>query len=332
MRAGNFAIIATILLLTSCGQDVSTDGRIVKNFDGEVVFNLPNDSLEVFPSRPFLTEHGLFVYDKKDGRIKLVDMENNQIIRSYGGGKGRGPGEHEGFFNLDVWGDTLAMVDTGLHRVTLFDVNTSEVIQTIPVRRDPFKLFLVKGGFVLNTIGADSLLYLYNTKSDSAISSASMLDIKVRSTYVLSVYGHYTSRNRNNEVIYIPLWDNRVFVFDLDSSNIRRSIHFSTFDTTTFTPSTVQSAAGVMFQAPNPEFSRSGGVYNDGKLYILNYSHDKKANKRRYYYIDIYDHDFNYMYSIDMINELPYPQSISLYGNKLCFMGLENLRCYEMNW
>lgn len=87
-----FNIIA-IVLLTSCGQDVSPDGRIVKPFDGEVIFNLPNEELEIFPSRPILTDHGLFVYDKKDGRIKLVDIKQNRVIRAYGGGRGRGPGD-----------------------------------------------------------------------------------------------------------------------------------------------------------------------------------------------------------------------------------------------
>jgi hypothetical protein len=322
----------TIILLACCERDVSPDGRVVVPFDGKVVFNLPNDSLGVLPERPFLTEHGLFVYDRKDGRIKLIDMKLNRTIRSYGGGKGRGPGEHEGFFNLDVRGDTLAMVDTQLHRVTLFNVQTAEVIQTVPVKKDPYKLLLVNSGFVVQSIGSDSLLYLFNTKADTAISSASVLNLRVRSTYVLSMAGLYTSRNRQNEVIYLPKWDNRVFVFNIKDNQLGRAFHFSTFDTTKFEPSTVKQSEGMLFRAPNPEYVRVGGEFNNDRLYLLNFSHDRKANERRYYYIDIYDRDFKYLHSIDMINERPYPQSISLYGKNLCFMGLENLRCYEMNW
>lgn len=325
-------ILATIVLLTSCGQDVSHDGRIVKPFDGEVFYNLPNENLEIFPSRPLLTDHGLFVYDKKDGRIKLVDIEQNQVVRTFGGGRGRGPGEYEGFWNMDIYGDTLAVVDTNLFRVTLFDVRTAEVISTVPVKRDPDKLFLTSKGFVVNSLGADSLLYLYSTDVDTAISSASILNLRVRSNYVLSMAGEYTSRDRSKEVIYIPAWDNRIFVFEVGNGYIRRSFHFSTFDTTTFVPSVVQQTESTIFRAPSPEFNRIGGVFNNGKLYVPNYSHDKKANKRRYYYIDIYDQDLKYAHSINMLEERPYPQTMTINGNTMCFMGLENLRCYEMNW
>lgn len=326
-----FNIIA-IVLLTSCGQDVSPDGRIVKPFDGEVIFNLPNEELEIFPSRPILTDHGLFVYDKKDGRIKLVDIKQNRVIRAYGGGRGRGPGDYEGFWNMDVHGDTLAIVDTNLFRVTLFDVRTADVISTVPVKRDPDKLFLTSKGFVVNSLGAGSLLYLYSTDVDTAISSESILNLRVRSNYVLSMAGEYTSRDRNREVIYIPAWDSRIFVFEVGNGYIRRSFHFSTFDTATFVPSIVQQAEGTIFRAPNPEFNRIGGVYNNGKLYVPNSSQDRPAKVRRYYYIDIYDQDLKYMHSINMLEERPYPQTMTINNNTMCFMGLENLRCYEMNW
>jgi hypothetical protein len=322
-----------ILLLLSCKEEVLVDGRNVNTFDGKVVFTLPNDSLELFPKRPLLTEHGLFVYDRSDGKIKLIDIKQNKIIRSYGG-RGRGPGEHEGFWRLDVMGDTLGMVDGNLFRVTLFDVKTSDVIATIPVNRDPDNVFLLRDGFMITALGADSLLNLYSTISDTAISSASVLSLRVRSTYVLSMQGGFTSRNRNSEIIYLPAYDNRVFVFNVKNQKLRRGFHFSTFDTTTFEPSFRKGpqGQGQMFIAPNPETFSVGGVYDNGRLYRFSASHDRAEDKRRYYYIDIYDSNLKYSHSIDMIGERPYPQSVTIHGNRMCFMGLEDLRCYEMNW
>jgi hypothetical protein len=328
-----FIPVVIILVFSSCQDEVLIDGRIVKPFDGKVVFTLPNDSLELFAKRPLLTKHGLFVYDRSDGKIKLIDIKQNKIIRSYGG-RGRGPGEHEGFWRLDVMGDTLGMVDGNLFRVTLFDIRTSDVIATIPVNRDPDNVFLLKDGFMITALGADSLLNLYSTTSDTAISSASVLNLRVRSTYVLSMQGDFTSRNRNSEIIYLPAWDNRVFVFNVKNQQLRRGFHFSTFDTTTFKPSFRKGpqGQGQMFVAPNPETFSAGGVYDNGRLYRFSSSHDREENKRRYYYIDIYDSKLKYSHSIDMINERPYPQGVTIHGKTMCFMELEDLRCYEMNW
>jgi len=87
-----------------------------------------------------------------------------------------------------------------------------------------------------------------------------------------------------------------------------------------------------MFVAPNPETFSVGGVFDNGRLYRFSASHDRAEDKRRYYYIDIYDPDLKYSHSIDIIGERPYPQSVTIYKNTMCFMGLENLRCYKMNW
>lgn len=319
------------LLIVSCSQEKLQDGRIVKPFKGKVVFELPNSSLEMYIERPVLTEHGLFVFDKADDKIKLIDWKTNSVLRSYGNGRGRGPGEHEMFFNHDAYENVLAMVDAQLHRITLFNIQSGDLIRTIPVNRDPYNIFVMKNGLVYQPIGSDSLLHYISFDSDTTTSSASILDLDVQRKFVLSMAADYTSRDRSGEFIYIPKWDGRIFTFKLIDGVLKRDAVHSFFDSTTFTPSIVQTeTGGFMAKAPTPEFGRTHYFFSGDKFYSPNFSHDYETKTRRYYYIDVYDRNFKYLYSYDMINEKPYPQRVTIRDNLLCFMGLENLRCYEM--
>lgn len=309
-------------------------GRTIVPFDGELILTIPSEELDLAPDRPLLTKHGLFIWDNVGNHVKLIDVNTKQIIRTYGKGSGRGPGEYQWIFNFDANDEVIGLVDIKLRRVSLFDIASGELISTTPIKTDPYKMFLLDNDhFVVHALGADSLLSLFGTESEVELASASVLNLKVASNYMLSMYGHYVSRDREKEVLYFPTREARVFAFEVEGDELRRGKIYPTLDTNRFIP-TVQKTetGGFMAIAPTSEVTRTGTDFTGDKFVSSVYSLDTAKNEYRFFVLDVYDSELSYVKSYDILGLVPksVPQRVTAHDDVYCYMDLETVRCYRM--
>lgn len=281
-----------VLILVACTKQVELDQRDLRPFIGELHFDYSQHDLDIIdPHRILLAPEGLYIASKNAQLIRLIDIKTGDIIREYGVGKGRGPGEHENLMEFDV--------------------------------SDRY----------VSTIMSDSLFYLSDSKTDSIISSSSILNLDTSKEYGLSMPGRYiVFRNR---FLYFPIWDRRIFEINYDTLSITRGRIFdSQIDTFSFKSSLDMSSENqAMIQAPRSRYSRSGVTRSGNVIYQLVHLFGFHPNQRYQTYLDVYDLDLNYLYSYGDLHDLFFPdgvQSITAHDDTLCFKSNENVLCYAM--
>lgn len=326
--------IFAVLILVACTKQVELDQRDLRPFIGELHFDYSQHDLDIFdPHRILLAPEGLYIASKNAQLIRLIDIKTGDIIREYGVGKGRGPGEHENLMEFDVSDRYVSTIDHTLMRVTVFDKSTGSIVHTAPLKRTPTWMVNLGNVHISSTIMSDSLFYLSDSITDSIISSSSILNIDTSKEYGLSMPGRYiVFRNR---FLYFPIWDRRIFEINYDTLSITRGRIFdSQIDTFSFKPSLDMSSENqAMIQAPRSRYARSGVTRSGNVIYQLVHLFGFHPNQRYQTYLDVYDLDLNYLYSYGDLHDLFFPdgvQSITAHDDTLCFKSNENVLCYAM--
>lgn len=326
--------IVILLLLAGCQEQKKLQPRDIQPFDGELRFDFSQHDPDIFdPHRILLSSEGLYIASKNAQLIRLFDIKTGEVIREYGAGKGRGPGEHENLMEFDVSDNYVSTIDHTLMRITVFDKSSGGIVHTTPLKRTPTWMVNLGNVHISSTIMSDSLFYLSDSKTDSIISSSSILNIDTSKEYGLSMPGRYiVFRDR---FFYFPIWDRRVFEVNYDTSSLTRGRIFdSQIDTFSFKPSLDMSSENqAMVQAPKSRYSRSGVTISGNVIYQLVHLFGFIPNQRYQTYLDVYDLDLNYLYSYGDLHDLFFPdgvQSITAHDDTLCFKSNENVLCYAM--
>lgn len=331
----NFVLaIIIITMLATCRHRDDFPTRELAKFNSDLVFDYSQHDLDIFdPHRILLAPEGLYIASKNAQLIRLIDIKTGDIIREYGVGKGRGPGEHENLMEFDVSDSYVSTIDHTLMRVTVFDKSSGSIVHTAPLKRTPTWMVNLGNVHISSTIMSDSLFYLSDSKTDSIISSSSILNLDTSKEYGLSMPGRYIVFK--NRFLYFPIWDRRVFEINYDTLSITRGRIFdSQIDTFSFKPSLDMSSENqAMVQAPKSRYSRSGIARSGNVLYQLVHLFGFHPNQRYQTYLDVYDLDLNYLYSYGDLHDLFFPdgvQSITAHDDTLCFKSNENVLCYAM--
>jgi len=323
-----------IIMLATCQRHDDGSLREIRNFDAEEVFNYSHHNFDSFDAhRIHLTTEGLYIASRLNQKIRLIDIQTGEIIREFGTGKGRGPGEHENLMEFDVSDEYVTTIDITLMRITSFDKYSSEVVYTSPMKRTTTWMAHLGNFHLSSAIVSDSLFYLTDVKSDSIISSSSILDLDTAKEYGLSLSGRFIVYN--DRFLYFPRKDRRVFEVMYDSTHLSRGRIFDNgIDTFTFKPSIdMSSSERVMMQAPNSRYSRSGVSKSDNNIYQLVHHFGFHPTQRYQTYLDVYDLNLKYKYSYGDLFEQFYPngsQAISAYRDLICFRSNDNVLCYTM--
>ena len=331
----NFVLLIIIItMLATCRHRDDFPTREVAKFNSDLVFDYSQHDPDIFdPHRILLTPEGLYIASKNAQLIRLIDIKTGETIREYGVGKGRGPGEHENLMEFDVSERNVSTIDHTLMRVTVFDKSSGGVVHTAPLKRTPTWMVNLGNVHISSTIMSDSLFYLSDSKTDSIISSSSILNLDTSKEYGLSMPGRYiVLRNR---FLYFPIWDRRVFEINYDTLSITRGRIFdSHIDTFSFKPSLDMSSENqAMVQAPKSRYSRSGVTRSGNVIYQLVHLFGFHPNQRYQTYLDVYNLDLNYLYSYGDLHDLFFPdgvQFITAHDDTLCFKSNENVLCYAM--
>jgi len=327
-------LMVIFLMLVSCRHQDEKSERDVIEFNGELIFNYSQNETDIFDAhRIHLSAEGLYIASRNNQKIRLIDIQTGEIIREFGAGKGRGPGEHENLMEFDVSDQYVTTIDLTLMRITTFDKYTSEVVNTSPMNRTTTWLARVGSVHLSSAIVSDSLFYLTDINSDSTISSSNILDLDTAKEYGLSLSGRYLVYN--DRFLYFPRSDRRVFEVKYDSTQLSRGRIFDNgIDTFSFKPSIdMSSSERVMMQAPKSRYSRSGVSKSDNNIYQLVHLFGFHPTQRYQTYLDVYDLNLKYKYSFGDLHDQFYPngtQAISAYGNLICFRSVDNVLCYTM--
>jgi len=329
-----FRFTIIIMALVSCQRNDVINSRIVKPFDFELVFKLPNEKLDIYSNRILLSNQGLFVVNSFDQQISLIDISSNNVLRNFGDAEGKGPGQHEFVMGLMADSINLYTIDPKLLRLSIFDIKSGALMRTIPTSNQGYRAFgLGDKYYAVNSAFTDSLIYLHNAITDSILSSTSILDLDLTRTFALSAPGRYLSYE--SRILYFPVWDHRVFEFIVEGNQLHRGrVYPSPLDTVTFKPSIDLSAGeNTVIKAPNSDYSRSSVTQSDGKIFTLVHLFGAHPTQRYESFIDIYDSNLNYLFSYGDFYERIYPdgiQEITVHDDTLCYLSTTNVRCYKI--
>ncbi|MCG8461992.1 MAG: hypothetical protein MI919_37390 [Holophagales bacterium] len=118
----------------------------------EKIWTLGGDDHDVLFG-PLLLEIGpsghLFVADYGDLSVEEFDADGRHL-RSYGAGKGQGPGELLSITDLDFQGDELWIADQANSQISIFHRADGRLLRTLPTEVLPYRLTARRdGGFTL---------------------------------------------------------------------------------------------------------------------------------------------------------------------------------------
>lgn len=302
--------------------------RSFVTFDTIPIFTLPNSNLDVYPERPRLTDFGLVVIDKVQKNIKVIDISDTTIVRQFGRG-GKGPGEFQQIWHIANYDSLLFVLDMSLHRITVLNILNGEVLRTIPVRKDPIRVESNGQYYAMNSIGTDSLIYLFDLETDSLLAKANVENLDIQSKYSLSMQGFYTYVG--NKINYFPAFDGRIFEYTVQDGAFVNYRAVETPDTARFKPTVALNEHGT-YSAKSPpiDYARMGAAYDNGSYYSLSRYYDMKNRELIYAVVDVFDEALAYSYSFDISKIKPMPQQMTVKNGVVCFMDLETLNCYRL--
>lgn len=318
--------VLALAMLTACAQH--DDTRTFVPFDATPIFTLPNSTLDVYPERPRLTSYGLVVIDKMQKNIKIIDPRTSQVVLSFGRG-GKGPGEYQQIWHIADHDSLLFVLDTSLHRLTIVSGTNGEVIRTIPVRKDPIRIESNGEYYAMNSIGTDSLIYLFDLKSDSLLAKANVENLDIQNKYALSMQGFFTFQD--DKINYFPAFDGRIFEYTVSDGAFVNYRVIETPDTSRFKPTVSLNAMGTFSaQRPPIDYVRMGASHDNGKYYSLSRYIYMEKRELVYAVVDVFDESLTYEYSLDISKIKPMPQQMTVKNGIVCFMDLEILNCYKL--
>jgi len=320
--------VLTLAMLTACVQSEDSKTRTFVPFDATPIFTLPNRTLDIYPERPRFTSYGLVVIDKNQKNIKVIDLETSHVVLNFGRG-GKGPGEYQQIWHIADHDSLLFVLDTSLHRLTIVSGTNGEVIRTIPVRNDPIRIESNGEYYAINSIGTDSLIYLFDLKSDSLLAKANVENLDIQNKYALSMQGFFTFQD--DKINYFPAFDGRIFEYTVSAGAFVNYRVIETPDTSRFKPTVSLNAMGTFSaQRPPIDYVRMGAAYDNGKYYSLSRYIDMEKRELIYAVVDVFDESLAYQYSYDIAMIKPMPQQMTVKNGIVCFMDLEILNCYKL--
>lgn len=323
-----------LIVLASCQHDKSFSDRTTLTFDWKEVYSLPNDEIDIPRfNRMEFNENGLFIHDFSHSQILRIDIEKNKITSTYGG-SGSGPGEMGQIYDFNIENDRLITVDVKLLRFTEFDIQSGKVLQTFTAKGGmPLDIVPIDSLYLVLSGVSDSLVILYDPKQNIPVSTASILDLDIYREYSMSMTGSLL-KTSSNTVLYLPIYDHRLFEFIVENGIVRRGRIFeSPIDTFTFKTSFDYSQGeNAMIKAPDTNYLLKLGATPLGSRYLFTYLYAYCASspKTTERLIDVMNSNFEYEFSFGNFH----PKSITrlaAHGDILCILfGDNTLSCYEI--
>src|SRR5690554_693042 len=249
----------------------------------------------------------------KNGNIYVLDMaaktvkkfnQKGELLTKYGK-EGRGPGEFQSPFKLDVRPDgKIAVLDPNLNKCVIYD---NEKIYQKLLKNQPLGLcFNNDLEFstlqLLNPIG-DTPIKKYKLDTDNQIDFQNLLLTKSFEDVVAGalpfldgeIYGLH-----NKEIIYIPKYMNHFVVFSNDGL-IKYARN--TIDDIALPSDNPMSFDVVNFKYPKEQISAFKSTLVNDKLNIVSYKTSKKTDTGGEYVIDVYSTekgDYLYSFKFDL--------------------------------
>jgi len=232
----------------------------------------------------------------KDGNIYILDMAGKFVkkfdakgkqLEKYGR-KGRGPGEFQSPFRIDV-SETgkLIVLDINQGKCEIFDKNKS---QRINVLNQPTGVsFVTEEDFVI--------LQILNPLDMSAIQKYNLEGVSVDYENVLlpSSFDNITVAmlpfvdgsiiNYKNELCYVPRFMNHFVLYD---KNGKIKYARETMDEIALPTYEREGFDVVNLRYPKEQISILGASISDGKLFLVSNKASKKNNEKINYVIDVY--------------------------------------------
>jgi hypothetical protein len=260
--------------------------------------------------------------------IKVIDVHTSQVITNFGRG-GKGPGEYGQIWHIADHDSVLFVLDMSLHRLTIVNIPKGEVVRTIPVRKDPIRVESNGQYYAMNSIGTDSLIYLFDLDSDSLLAKANVENLEIQSKYALSMQGFFTFVD--DRISYFPTYDGRIFEYTVKDGEFVNYRVVETPDTARFKPTVALNDMGTYSaKAPPIDYARMGAAFDNGRYYSLSRYYEMKKRELVYAVVDVFDSELRYMHSFDVSSIKPMPQQMTVKNGIVCFMDLETLNCFNL--
>ena len=314
-----------------CKQSQSGDWPIEGTFDHSPVYSLPNSELDIIPDHARLSSQGLVVYDKLGQRIVLIDTKSNRVVRQFGLGKGKGPGEHEMIFDININDSNkkLYALDPRLYRISEYNLNDGVLISTLAVKNDLTRIASVDSSRLLVAPVADEFLfYIIGTDGDTTYNRVHLEGYETKREYAMSTIGNWSVDPSG--IFYFPVMDSRIFKFELNSG-VLTTKSFSTPDTFRFRKSIdMSTSSGVMLKAPDRPYVRVGAAKS--KDYFVTASRVIDLTKRELVSstLHVFDTNMNVVKAFDLTHfQRNQPQSITANDDLICIQFTENVHCYD---
>src|SRR5690606_18586399 len=261
-----------------------------------------NDTILLGPTQVRTDKYGNFyVLDMAAKTVKKFNQKG-ELLTKYGK-EGRGPGEFQSPFKLDVRPDgKIAVLDPNLNKCVIYD---NEKIYQKLLKNQPLGLcFNNDLEFstlqLLNPIG-DTPIKKYKLDTDNQIDFQNLLLTKSFEDVVAGalpfldgeIYGLH-----NKEIIYIPKYMNHFVVFSNDGL-IKYARN--TIDDIALPSDNPMSFDVVNFKYPKEQISAFKSTLVNDKLNIVSYKTSKKTDTGGEYVIDVYStNNGNYIYSFKL--------------------------------
>lgn len=235
---------------------VNVDFKEVSNFE-KIENNLLNPQSILKPYRK-----NILLPDFADMKIKMIDRQGN-LVREFGNGRGRGPGEFSIILDFTICENVLWVVDGTNFRVTGFSMENEEEELIFNTEYHPARIACVDDGLIIMQMGGE---YSFNKHDfDGNLLKTFGRLTENQHQKPLSLDGQL--RSFDNGFLFLPQYASYVYHFDSDGNRLQT---FELPDGLDFPyPNTSTSTEGRMTTAPQPQVTNHDLFYDPEKDYMV---------------------------------------------------------------
>ncbi len=167
-------------VITSCYNEPSktvSNERVPQSSETRTVNMVEYDSLRFIPSdgRIFTTQNYkivddfLFISHFQHGKVFQYKLSTGKFVTTFGDSIGRGPGQFQRIKGLDVFQNKLAIYDEDLFKVSLFNIETAELLDEFVLDVRPQRLqFLNESTLIIaSAMSADRFISRFDMNDES---------------------------------------------------------------------------------------------------------------------------------------------------------------------
>ncbi len=162
------------------------------------------------PGLTRISDESIFISDFTDFSIYHYSYDGN-LIRKIETGRGSGPGEIRQLMDFDISNDIIWLVDSELFRVSSFNLNTGEYINSFSVEKRPVRLTTLKNSLIIQWYGSEKLFSSFDFEGNEIKYFGELTENQLENP--LSFDGQLTS-NRNDIFVYVPAYASFIFVYN----------------------------------------------------------------------------------------------------------------------